>query len=102
MLAAFYGAPEGKWVRAPWLRWFGRISYCLYLVHQPVNGLLHGLLLNEAPGVGSWASVAVTLIAVALSIGIAAASWYRLEKPLLTWAASENAKFLQRERWSLA
>jgi peptidoglycan/LPS O-acetylase OafA/YrhL len=102
MLAAFYGAPEGRWVRANWLRWFGQISYCLYLVHQPVNGLLHGLLLNEAPGVGSAASIAVTLAAMALSITIAAASWYWLEKPILTWAASENAKFQRREQWAPA
>jgi peptidoglycan/LPS O-acetylase OafA/YrhL len=102
MLAAFYGAPEGRWVRANWLRWFGKISYCLYLVHQPVNGLLHGLLLNEAPSVGSAASVAVTLVAMALSITIAAASWHWLEKPILTWAASENAKFLRRQNWAPA
>ena len=102
MLAAFYGAPEGRWVRPHWLRWFGRISYCLYLVHQPINGLLHGLLLNEAPGIGSGAAVAVTLIALALSIGVAAASWYWLERPILTWAASENAKFLRREKWAAA
>jgi peptidoglycan/LPS O-acetylase OafA/YrhL len=89
-------------VRANWLRWFGRISYCLYLVHQPVNGLLHGLLLNETPGIGTAAAVAVTLFAAALSIGIAAASWYWLERPILTWAASANEKFLRRENWAAA
>jgi len=102
MLAALYGAPEGRWVRANWLRWFGQISYCLYLVHQPVNGLLHGLLLNETPGIGSAAAVAVTLFAAALSIGIAASSWYWLERPILTWAASANEKFLRRENWAAA
>jgi peptidoglycan/LPS O-acetylase OafA/YrhL len=102
MLAAFYGAPEGRWVRPEWLRWFGQISYCLYLVHQPINGMLHGLLLNEAPGIGSAAAVIVTLTALALSIAVAAASWYALERPILTWAASQNAKFLRRENWAAA
>jgi peptidoglycan/LPS O-acetylase OafA/YrhL len=95
MLAAFYGAPEGRYVRASWLRWFGQISYCLYLVHQPVNGLLHGLLLNEAASIGSLSSVAVTVLAFGTSVAIAAMSWRWLEKPILDWAAAENRKFMQ-------
>ncbi|HEY1961618.1 MAG TPA: acyltransferase [Rhizomicrobium sp.] len=98
MLAAFYGAPEGRYVRAGWMRWFGQISYCLYLVHQPVNGLLHGLLLNEPASVGSLPSVAVTLLAFGVSVAVAAASWRWFEKPILAWAAAENRSFMQRAR----
>jgi peptidoglycan/LPS O-acetylase OafA/YrhL len=98
MLAAFYGAPEGRYVRAGWLRWFGQISYCLYLVHQPVNGLLHGLLLNESASVATLPAMAVTGLSFGLSVAIAAASWRWFEKPILSWASAENKKFLERER----
>lgn len=98
MLAAFYGAPEARYVRAAWLRWFGQISYCLYLVHQPINGLLHGLLLDEAASVASFSSLGVTALAFAVSVGISAASWRWFEKPILVWASRENEEFLQRQQ----
>ncbi|HEY1961410.1 MAG TPA: acyltransferase [Rhizomicrobium sp.] len=93
LLSLLYAAPEGRWVRALWLRWFGQISYCLYLVHQPVNGLLHGLLLNETASINSPASVAVTVLAFAVSIAIAQLSWVLFEGPILRWAAAKNARF---------
>jgi peptidoglycan/LPS O-acetylase OafA/YrhL len=98
MLAAFYGAPEARYVRARWLSWFGQISYCLYLVHQPVNGLMHGLLLNESARVATLPGIAVTGLSFGISVAIAAGSWRWLEKPILTWASAENRRFLERER----
>ncbi len=95
MLAALYGAPEGRFCRPLWLRWFGQISYCLYLVHQPVNGLLHGLLLNESPSVGSVAGVAVTFMSFGVSVGLSVASWRWLEGPILRWAAIQDQKLLR-------
>ena len=84
--AILCGAPEGDRFRSPALRYFGRISYCLYLVHQPVSGLLHGIILDAAPDVGSPAAIAVSLLAVAVSVAIAAASWRWLEQPIVAWA----------------
>ena len=98
MLGIFYGSPEGERYRGKFLRWVGQISYALYLVHQPVSGLLHGLILNAAPDINSIASVAVTLLSIAVSIGIAAASWRWLEKPILTWAAAKNMEILHQPR----
>lgn len=84
--AIICGAPEASRYGSPVLRYFGGISYCLYLVHQPVAGLLHGLLLDSTPDIGSVAAVAVTILAMVISIAIAAASWMWLERPILGWA----------------
>jgi len=86
LLAVINGAPEARHFRSPALRWFGSISYTLYLGHQPVAGVLHGVLLGGAPDVGNVAQVSVTLLATALSIGVAAASWKWLEAPILSLA----------------
>lgn len=83
LLAVLYGAPEGARYRSPWLRFFGRISYALYLIHQPVAGLLHGLLLDSAPDIATLPQIAVTALSFAVSVALAAASWRWLESPIL-------------------
>ena len=83
VLAVLLGAPEGRRYRSPVLIYFGKISYALYLVHQPVAALLHGVLLNATPDVGTIAQIAVTVLACAASVGVAAASWTWLEQPIL-------------------
>ena len=92
--AVVCGAPEAARYRSPMLGYFGGISYCLYLVHQPIAGLLHGVLLDGTPDIGSVAAFAVTLLAMAASIGVAATSWIWLERPILAWA--------QRYRFAVA
>lgn len=86
LLAIINGAPEGTRYRSPVLRYFGQISYALYLIHQPIAGILHGVLLNRSPDIGSLAQFGVTILAIVVSIGIATASWKWLESPILTWA----------------
>lgn len=93
ILAILLGAPEAARYRGPVLRWFGQISYCLYLVHQPVAGLLHGLLRNQRPDINSPAAIAVTVLAAAVSVALAALSWYFLERPILAWAARQTQQF---------
>lgn len=68
----------------------GKISYALYLFHQPINGLLHGVLLGSKPDVDTLAQVLVTVMAVILSIAAAYLSWRMLENPLLTWARKRS------------
>lgn len=65
----------------------GQISYGLYLFHQMVNFILHDFLLHRLPDVASLPQIGVTLLALALSIGLAALSWRFFEKPV--------ARFLQ-------
>jgi len=84
ILALALGAPEGRGLlRQPVLLFFGQISYALYLFHQPINGLLHGVILDARPNLLSPEAVAVTVIATAVSVGAAYASWVLLEEPLL-------------------
>jgi peptidoglycan/LPS O-acetylase OafA/YrhL len=76
-------AEEGKRFRAGWLRYFGKISYCLYLIHQPVTNAMHGLILGSPPDIGGAPQVAVTFAALAVSIVFASLSWTYFERPLL-------------------
>src|SRR4029077_758958 len=74
---------ESARFRSKTLCWFGRISYGLYLVHQPIAGLLHGFVLGARPDVATPEQILVTLGALALSVAVAALSWKFLERPLI-------------------
>jgi len=78
--------PEGPWAgvcRWPWLGELGRLSYCLYIVHQVVNLLCHELLLHATPNISTWKAVAVTALAGLVSFAVAKVSWILFEQPLL-------------------
>jgi peptidoglycan/LPS O-acetylase OafA/YrhL len=85
LLSLVHGAPEARRYASPGLQYFGAISYALYLVHQPVSGLLHGLILGTQPDIGTPAEIGVSLLAATCSIGLATASWRWLERPCLAW-----------------
>jgi peptidoglycan/LPS O-acetylase OafA/YrhL len=53
------GSEEARRFRSRPIVFFGKISYGLYLVHQPIAGTLHGLILNESPDVATLAQLAV-------------------------------------------
>jgi peptidoglycan/LPS O-acetylase OafA/YrhL len=65
------------------LRQLGIIAYGLYLIHHGILGLCHALMLNQAPKIRDFADVIVTLIALAITIGLSVLSWRFLEKPLV-------------------
>ncbi len=90
LLAVLLGAPEGRRYRSPVLMSVGRISYGLYLVHQPISGLLHGVILDSVPDVGSLPQIGVTLLAFATSVAVAAASWKWLEQLILNLVPSSS------------
>lgn len=97
--ALVLGAPEGRqFLNLPVMRFFGLISYGLYLIHQPVNGALHGLAFGNGPELHTLAQFAVTGVALLISIGLALASWLWLEKPVITaargWLARRSAPAL--------
>jgi peptidoglycan/LPS O-acetylase OafA/YrhL len=91
ILGMIGGAPDGALLRAPLLRFVGRISYALYLVHQPVAGVLHGLILDARPDIRGIAPLTVTLLSIAVSIGLATASWRWIERPILDYARAYRA-----------
>jgi peptidoglycan/LPS O-acetylase OafA/YrhL len=70
-------------LRSAGWRFFGSISYGLYLVHQPVAGAMHGLILGGRPDIGSLPQLAVTVAALTASVGIAWTSWNFIEAPLV-------------------
>jgi len=83
LLLMISGSAESARFRSKTLCWFGRISYGLYLVHQPIAGLLHGFVLGARPDVATPGQILVTLGALALSVAVAALSWKFLESPLI-------------------
>ena len=85
LLAIVRGAPEADSLRSPMLRQLGRMSFSLYLLHNPVLWLLHGVLLGGHPDIGTLPKLAVTVLAVAVSIAVswAAAKW--IEEPMIAY-----------------
>src|SRR5271168_4330999 len=77
----------GGWV-AGLMRWrvlrsLGTVSYCVYVIHTAVNVYAHKLLLGATPQIYNVQGVAVTLMALGLTLGVAALSWRFFEKPLI-------------------
>jgi len=66
-----------------WLVQFGTISYGVYLLHQPVAGVLHGLLRHQTPRIANVADALTTLLAVACTSGISTASERWIERPIV-------------------
>lgn len=74
---------EGRTMRNPVLRFFGGISYGLYLFHQPIALILHTLLLGSQPGIGPPMKWLVTLLSLGVSVGVAWLSFTFFETPLV-------------------
>jgi peptidoglycan/LPS O-acetylase OafA/YrhL len=86
LLAIAIMFPNGLWAsvcRWPFLLELGRISYCLYVIHQAVNLMCHEFLLGASPRFMDWRSIGVTILAAALAYGLARLSWIFFEHPLL-------------------
>jgi peptidoglycan/LPS O-acetylase OafA/YrhL len=93
-IAVFYGLvitsalaqpawPIAVIARGRWLREIGRISYCLYLIHDAVRIGGVSLLQRLRPNAPSWEFVATNAVAAVISYLIARLSWTYFEYPLL-------------------
>jgi peptidoglycan/LPS O-acetylase OafA/YrhL len=79
------------WLSGRWLRFLGRISYSLYLVHVPVQG---AVLLAWAKifGTSGPAVVGTAVASTAACLVAAVAFWWAVERPSVAWAASLNRR----------
>jgi peptidoglycan/LPS O-acetylase OafA/YrhL len=67
------------------MRYLGRISYGVYLLHMILIGLAHGLIRGQAPIMRTAADGLVTLLAVLATLALASLSWHFFERPLVDY-----------------
>jgi peptidoglycan/LPS O-acetylase OafA/YrhL len=67
-------------LRARALRFFGTISYSLYLIHQIVVGLMHGIVYRRAPQIDDPYGAMLTGAAFLVSVSLAYVSFKYIER----------------------
>ena len=72
-----------KRLKAPFLRYFGRISYAIYICHQGVRGMVDILLPRWPPQLNSLRVVAVIVLALLVTITLSELSWRLMESKLI-------------------
>jgi peptidoglycan/LPS O-acetylase OafA/YrhL len=72
--------------RSSILRFFGTISYTLYLVHQSALVLLHLIVRHAPPSDVGGKAILASIAAFLLCIAGCWYSWLYVEKPLISWA----------------
>lgn len=91
-LLLFYCAdpqyPRLRWLCQPWLRWFGILSYELYLVHQPIALWARASFGSAGGDIGKY----VLLVggSAAVSIVIAALAYKKFSLPILKSGRSKH------------
>jgi len=75
--------PIARIARIGWLGEWGRISYCVYLIHAAVKYFCTELMTQSATQITRWQSGVAVLLSVGITFGLAKLSWTFFEAPLL-------------------
>jgi peptidoglycan/LPS O-acetylase OafA/YrhL len=75
-------------LRNPLLTWLGAISYGVYLFHQAVSGLVHGLIRNAPPGLVEWSDAGVTALSLLITLCLATLSYRLFERKIVAYGHS--------------
>jgi peptidoglycan/LPS O-acetylase OafA/YrhL len=67
----------------PPLRWLGTIAYGVYLMHVGLLQLMHGLILHRAPQITGLGDATITLLALVVTLALAAVSYRYFEAPII-------------------
>jgi peptidoglycan/LPS O-acetylase OafA/YrhL len=85
LLAIVHGAPEARRFHSRPLRFLGDNSYCIYLTHLPVLGLMHGLLLGGRPDISTPAQWLVTIAALPAALVVGWGLTRLVEEPAMRY-----------------
>ena len=83
LAATQQGKPVTRVLRMRWLTGLGSIAYCVYLIHELLNGLCYVLIRGHEPYMAATADIATGAAALGLTLLIAKGSWVLFEKPLI-------------------
>lgn len=86
ILSILRGAPEAKRFETRFLCFFGHLSYCVYLTHMGVLGLMHGLILGARPDLATWQQLAVSLAALPVAVAVGWVLYKTVEEPCMHFA----------------
>jgi peptidoglycan/LPS O-acetylase OafA/YrhL len=75
-----------RMLRNPILAWFGITSYGIYIFHQPISGMMHGLFRHESPSLGTGSGSLVTAASLLVTLAMAAISYYAYERKFIAFS----------------
>lgn len=79
----FRDAWISKCLRWKTLGWLGSIAYGTYLLHQLIQGLFFSLFRGSPPLILSFQDFLLSVLALALTLGVCYMSWTYFERPLV-------------------
>ncbi len=90
--------PIARACRSGFLRELGRVSYCMYIIHLPVQLGVSMVVTGRPPQLFTVRDVVALLAGLGITYGIARISWIVLEHPMLQighrWSYGEQAPVL--------
>ena len=67
------------------LRFAGKYSFGLYIYHNFILGVVHYLILKQAPQISNWTNLMVTFLAMLVLFIISILSYHLFEKRIIAW-----------------